>query len=1707
MAAHERRFRVLLAIALSADLCRLLVGSVPLEGPGVKMGSLRFDPPQLDFKEEFTCFPHQEKVLVYCDGCHELLSVEAVASDTEDIIPGLTPRKKKKGKASAIAALHVLFIAHQPGEVRGRIAVSTTAGVINYEVKGRAVANPYRIEAIQNSKVSGGEVMHHPLSVYNPSSSVMQISQVSTNDTFFQLLAPGEFRQAGHKRTPAGFSSILPERAGAAWTIQPQETSIVGYAKINLSPGKYRGFVEMKLDDVTSRILVPVSLGVIKVTGIKISPEVVDFQTLVSAIQARSIWLSVTNLNPQPIQLLSLFDPTQNPNLQISGFDHKKGISVASGAVVRFAKVTYHGSREGAVNGKLQLIVNDTDAVSATLDVPYKANVLYGSLGFMNDKTKFLSTPGRVTSTMRAIMVSNNFSVPIIIKSAKIEDPSFKISHFKPDTILQPGEAASLMHLEYTSNGSSALCTRDLELATNVTAMKIPLQVYHGNLHCQVEHGELQECGEAASSLDLNMGILSVSEARRSRLNITNLNPVNVTIESFSFSHPSVSLHMDGIYNPQGVQIRGSRPIPKQAHMKKVLTLQAGHRLALTLEVLAQEPTAGGPPVNASVQLVTKRGEKITIRTRYESVLGGLSFSPASLRFEASFPGQIQSRVVAARSTFEQPLQLDAVRSTDSRIIPELLTKTLKPLARTEVVRVYYDPAKATASPAPGPGAFGEDSREPFTASESGEVVHWNSPLTLDFLERWMARQKSVTSNGRGTSDIEATLMFDTNIVWGATLQVQASLMHPHALFEPSLVFDLTQVGASKARWLLAQNPSESPLALQLVFPVCTAAKSRGRMPENQTPSLQDGTMNLAADCEGGRAFRLGAEAEGKIWHVEPYGEASIGPILFEPFQHAQYRTKLYVRNNLTALHQVELKGHGGSSRLVFPEGVLEFNLTLSDFGGDEAAGLNFTTLAASRLNESDLSGESSDWLLSKTSNERHDGSGEDYKLSRPYWRQQRVAVKRSIVATNDCELPVEVTQINIGGIPGCSAFGFEVVDCQLPLTVAPHESVVFLVSFTPEVVASRWAQNLRFLSSSGRTILQVPLRVNLQPELLPMLSDLPTSLQILGDQTEASLRKAVVGTAFTVLLMMLAVVAVDSFRAWKKPVSGQLTGKLFSNGSAPDAYGATAARIGAVVSMLSWTSIDTLAGVQEKEVVQRQSTHAQEEPAQPSQPTASAPPAQPAPAQVQQAQAQSQPSGGAREASQQDQLKEQQQQLQQQLQQLQHLQQLQQQHLQQHLQQTKVPEAAPKATATAKAQPKTQPQPQLPKGQPAAKQPAKPPRDVKAQKEQEAKAPPSAPKGAAPAKAPSPTQAAERRPSQSTPKEDKKKKEREMESPHAKGQASQSGQGQASRHEERKQEEPKERKQEEAKKEKRPEDGPKKKEQPKAKRPEPEKSPAVAKIPPSHPPSAPAPPPEKKVPAQTPAQPPLQPPTLPPAQPPTQLQSQPAVPLNSVWVDKSPRTEFMGQPVQPGQAVPAEEIAMALPPPPSIPPPPAPGKASKPKAISPSMPGMLGLPDMRGPPGIDLGLLLTGPAPGLSPQPGPGPVLPPPGIAKPYPDPSLAPAEAAAVSAVQGLTDSFFATGLDFGGLGAIGLPPGIASQPMLPQRPTSSVPMDQEYYPSLEPLDRMGMFSEPPATSSLFSSPFGMFGPIGSHSYGDGNPEGNDFLSDLRSDSRRNG
>jgi len=176
----------------------------------------------------------------------------------------------------------------------------------------------------------------------------------------------------------------------------------------------------------------------------------------------------------------------------------KRRHRIAPGARAKFALVTYSGNLTGRMHGRLQLIVKKADSVPASVDIPYRARVIHGSLGYVRNRMRFLSTPGMVTMTMRSITLSNNFSVPILIYSAKIDDPSFQITHFKPNRLLAPGDMVSLLHVEFKSNGTStALYTRDLELATNITTIRIPLQVYHGGLHCQLEeNSSVDECSK-----------------------------------------------------------------------------------------------------------------------------------------------------------------------------------------------------------------------------------------------------------------------------------------------------------------------------------------------------------------------------------------------------------------------------------------------------------------------------------------------------------------------------------------------------------------------------------------------------------------------------------------------------------------------------------------------------------------------------------------------------------------------------------------------------------------------------------------------------------------------------------------------------------------------------------------------------------------------------------------------------------------------------------------------------------------------------------------------------------------------------------------------------------------------------------------------------------------------------------------------------------
>jgi hypothetical protein len=332
---------------------------------------VKFKPPSWNIKNQATCVPRWEQVEITNGGDKELI-IEAVSSDHGMFHPSLSqPETLQKGE---VAKMQILFLAQSVGSYEGLVFVQTNLGSVVFPVKATAVENPYKVEAIIGAKVVVGERYSPPVSIYNPLDTNLHVREVFTTEGFLHLALPD--KNGGGHMLESGGQSIGRETSEAAaveasdgsagvWTVLPkQQKTVIHVSFISHVTGKFQGFVRLRTD--VEDLLVPVEITVTK-GGVHVMPEVVDFQTLVSPAQSKSMWLTLSNLNPQPIELLSLYDPKQDRNLHITGFD-PKGVQVAPGGNVRFAKVTYSGGEEGHMQGKLQLIIHDTDSVSATLD-------------------------------------------------------------------------------------------------------------------------------------------------------------------------------------------------------------------------------------------------------------------------------------------------------------------------------------------------------------------------------------------------------------------------------------------------------------------------------------------------------------------------------------------------------------------------------------------------------------------------------------------------------------------------------------------------------------------------------------------------------------------------------------------------------------------------------------------------------------------------------------------------------------------------------------------------------------------------------------------------------------------------------------------------------------------------------------------------------------------------------------------------------------------------------------------------------------------------------------------------------------------------------------------------------------------------------------------------------------------------------------------
>ncbi|XP_058097046.1 uncharacterized protein LOC131242439 isoform X2 [Magnolia sinica] len=263
-------------------------------------------------------------------------------------------------------------------------------------------------------------------------------------------------------------------------------------------------------------------------------------------------------------------------------------------------------------------------------------------------------------------------------------------------------------------------------------------------------------------------------------------------------------------------------------------------------------------------------------------------------------------------------------------------------------------------------------------------------------------------------------------------------------LEDDELLFPMVQVGTHCSEWISVTNPSGEPVVMQLVLNaglIIDQCRTADELLQN--PISSSFVCNNSVSTKDGFFLAETAITEA---YVHPYGRAFLGPIVFHPSNRCMWQSSALIRNNLSGVEWLPLRGFGGSLSLVLLEGSepvqhLEFNLEVP-------IPLN--------MSPTDLEGTS-------------------FACVQP--------LSKELFAKNTGDLPLEVRRIEVSGTI-CGLDGFMIQTCK-GFALEPGESIRLLISYQTDFSAPVVHRDLELALATG--MLVIPMKANLPVYMLSL--------------------------------------------------------------------------------------------------------------------------------------------------------------------------------------------------------------------------------------------------------------------------------------------------------------------------------------------------------------------------------------------------------------------------------------------------------------------------------------------------------------------------------------------------------------------------------------------------------------------------------------------
>ncbi|GMP28044.1 hypothetical protein CsSME_00003756 [Camellia sinensis var. sinensis] len=310
------------------------------------------------------------------------------------------------------------------------------------------------------------------------------------------------------------------------------------------------------------------------------------------------------------------------------------------------------------------------------------------------------------------------------------------------------------------------------------------------------------------------------------------------------------------------------------------------------------------------------------------------------------------------------------------------------------------------------------------------------------------ARTGPLGSSVQPPSQIKAAEAAEPDELVLGNWKSQATASGMSVLDDHEVVFPMVQVGTHHSKWITVKNPSNLPVVMQLILnsgEIIDECKG----PDGPLQPSSSSSLVLSEFTAPTRyGFSIAASALTKAY-VHPYETASFGPILFHPSNRCGWRSSALIRNNLSGVEWLSLRGFGGSFSLGLfvgskPVQSLEFKFNLP-------SPLNFSPGILYQME--DIA----------------------YTCSQP--------LSKELIAKNTGDLPVEVRRIDVSGTE-CGLDGFVVHTCK-GFVLEPGESTKLLISYQADFSAGMVQRDLELALGTG--IFVIPMKASLPLKMLSM--------------------------------------------------------------------------------------------------------------------------------------------------------------------------------------------------------------------------------------------------------------------------------------------------------------------------------------------------------------------------------------------------------------------------------------------------------------------------------------------------------------------------------------------------------------------------------------------------------------------------------------------